>query len=77
MASRELTFQWHADITLYRDDLSTIGPQPVVQSTDIDFAVDDRDLVVVDDVLYTGRTIRAAMNGFSTWGGRNGFDCAC
>jgi pyrimidine operon attenuation protein/uracil phosphoribosyltransferase len=51
------------DITLYRDDLSTIGPQPVVQSTNIDFAVDDRDLVIVDDVLYTGRTIRAAMNG--------------
>jgi len=51
------------DITLYRDDLSTIGPQPVVQSTNIDFVVDDRDLVVVDDVLYTGRTIRAAMNG--------------
>jgi pyrimidine operon attenuation protein / uracil phosphoribosyltransferase len=51
------------DITLYRDDLSTIGPQPVVQSTDIAFPVDNRDLVVVDDVLYTGRTIRAAMNG--------------
>jgi pyrimidine operon attenuation protein / uracil phosphoribosyltransferase len=51
------------DITLYRDDLSTVGPQPVVQSTNIDFTVDDRDLVVVDDVLYTGRTIRAAMNG--------------
>ncbi len=51
------------DITLYRDDLSTVGPQPVVHSTEIDFPVDDRDLVVVDDVLYTGRTIRAAMNG--------------
>lgn len=51
------------DITLYRDDLSTIGAHPVLQSTDIDFPVDDRDLVVVDDVLYTGRTIRAAMNG--------------
>ncbi len=51
------------DITLYRDDLSTVGPQPVVHSTDIDFTVDDRDLVLVDDVLYTGRTIRAAMNG--------------
>jgi pyrimidine operon attenuation protein / uracil phosphoribosyltransferase len=51
------------DITLYRDDLSTVGTQPVVHSTDIAFAVDDRDLVVVDDVLYTGRTIRAAMNG--------------
>ncbi len=51
------------DITLYRDDLSTIGPQPVVQSTEIEFPVDGRDLVIVDDVLYTGRTIRAAMNG--------------
>lgn len=51
------------DITLYRDDLSTIGQQPVVQTSRIDFPVDDRDLVIVDDVLYTGRTIRAAMNG--------------
>ncbi|HXW54164.1 MAG TPA: bifunctional pyr operon transcriptional regulator/uracil phosphoribosyltransferase PyrR [Candidatus Cybelea sp.] len=51
------------DITLYRDDLSTIGPQPVVHSTEIDFLVDNRDLVIVDDVLYTGRTMRAAMNG--------------
>lgn len=51
------------DITLYRDDLSTIGSQPVVHSTEIAFGVDDRDLVLVDDVLYTGRTIRAAMNG--------------
>jgi pyrimidine operon attenuation protein / uracil phosphoribosyltransferase len=51
------------DITLYRDDLSTIGSQPVVQSTEIEFSVDGRDLVIVDDVLYTGRTIRAAMNG--------------
>jgi pyrimidine operon attenuation protein / uracil phosphoribosyltransferase len=51
------------DITLYRDDLSTVAQHPVVQSTEIEFTVDDRDLVVVDDVLYTGRTIRAAMNG--------------
>jgi pyrimidine operon attenuation protein / uracil phosphoribosyltransferase len=50
------------DITLYRDDLSTVGPHPILQSSDIDFPVDGRDLVVVDDVLYTGRTIRAAMN---------------
>lgn len=50
------------DITLYRDDLSTVGPQPVLHSSAIDFSVDDRDLVVIDDVLYTGRTIRAAMN---------------
>src|ERR1700735_217871 len=51
------------DITLYRDDLSTVGPQPVVHSNEIEFSVDNRDLVIVDDVLYTGRTIRAAMNG--------------
>ena len=51
------------DITLYRDDLSTVGPQPIVHSSEIAFGVDDRDLVVVDDVLYTGRTMRAAMNG--------------
>lgn len=51
------------DITLYRDDLSTVAPQPVVQSSEISFAVDDRDLLLVDDVLYTGRTVRAAMNG--------------
>src|ERR1700722_19078312 len=51
------------DITLYRDDLSRVAPQAVLQSSDISFAVDSMDLVLVDDVLYTGRTIRAAMNG--------------
>src|ERR1700689_1433849 len=51
------------DITLYRDDLSKVAAQPVLQSSDISFPVDDKDLVVIDDVLYTGRTIRAAMNG--------------
>ena len=51
------------DITLYRDDLSIVAAQPVLQSSDIPFPVDDKDVVLVDDVLYTGRTIRAAMNG--------------
>ncbi|MGH9698736.1 MAG: bifunctional pyr operon transcriptional regulator/uracil phosphoribosyltransferase PyrR [Candidatus Acidiferrales bacterium] len=51
------------DITLYRDDLSTVAHQPIVQSTEIDFPVDGRDLVLIDDVLYTGRTVRAGMNG--------------
>ena len=51
------------DITLYRDDLSKVAPQAVLQSSQISFSVDQMDLVLVDDVLYTGRTIRAAMNG--------------
>jgi pyrimidine operon attenuation protein/uracil phosphoribosyltransferase len=51
------------DITLYRDDLSLVAPQPEVQASDIPFAVDDMVLILVDDVLYTGRTVRAAMNG--------------
>ena len=51
------------DITLYRDDLSKVASHAVLQSSDITFDVDNMDLVLVDDVLYTGRTIRAAMNG--------------
>jgi pyrimidine operon attenuation protein/uracil phosphoribosyltransferase len=50
------------DITLYRDDLSKVAPQPVLHSSEIPFGVDDMDLVLVDDVLYTGRTVRAAVN---------------
>src|SRR6202050_5222971 len=51
------------DITLYRDDLSKVASHAVLQSSDISFGVDNMNLVLVDDVLYTGRTIRAAMNG--------------
>jgi len=51
------------DITLYRDDLSKVAQHPVVHSSEIPFVVDDKDLILVDDVLFTGRTIRAAMNG--------------
>ncbi len=50
------------DITLYRDDLSTLSYQPIVHGTQIDFDVDDKIVILVDDVLYTGRTIRAAMD---------------
>jgi len=50
------------DITLYRDDLTLISTQPVVHKTEIDFDLDDKNVVLVDDVLYTGRTIRAAMD---------------
>ncbi len=50
------------DISLYRDDLSSLNPQPVVQRTDIPVNIDDKAIVLVDDVLYTGRSTRAAMD---------------
>jgi len=56
------------DITLYRDDLSTVGPRPVVNRTDIPVDVTDRAIVLVDDVLYTGRTVRAALDELVDFG---------
>ena len=58
------------DITLYRDDLMrhAVGPQPLVRSTDIPFSIDDRILLLVDDVLYTGRTVRAALDALIDFG---------
>src|ERR1051326_8846184 len=50
------------DINLYRDDLSTVDIKPVVSSTEISFSVEGRDIILMDDVLYTGRTIRAALD---------------
>lgn len=50
------------DISFYRDDLSTSGPRPTVNKGDIGFDVADRDVILIDDVLYTGRTIRAALD---------------
>jgi pyrimidine operon attenuation protein/uracil phosphoribosyltransferase len=50
------------DINLYRDDLSTVGAAPVVNSTEINFPVTGKDIILMDDVLYTGRTIRAALD---------------
>lgn len=49
------------DITLYRDDLTTVGPQALVRKTEIPFPVKNKNIILVDDVLYTGRTIRAAL----------------
>lgn len=56
------------DITLYRDDLQTVGPRPVVGKTDLPWAIDGKRLVIVDDVLYTGRTIRAALDELADFG---------
>lgn len=50
------------DITLYRDDLSTVGPKPLVQKSDLEISVVGKNVILVDDVLYTGRTIRAALD---------------
>ena len=58
------------DITLYRDDLMrhAVGPQPVIRRTEIPFSIDDRVILLVDDVLYTGRTIRAALDALIDFG---------
>ena len=50
------------DITLYRDDRSLVGDRPVVNGTDIPFEITGKDVILVDDVLYTGRTTRAALD---------------
>jgi len=56
------------DITLYRDDLSRAVQQPKVMGTDIRFPIEDKQIVLVDDVLYTGRTIRAALDALMDFG---------
>ena len=56
------------DITLYRDDLQSIGPRPKVGVTDLPQELDDQIVVIVDDVLYTGRTIRAALDELADFG---------
>ncbi len=56
------------DITFYRDDLSTLGQSPVLKGTDVGFEIEEATVVLVDDVLYTGRTIRAAMDALREFG---------
>lgn len=56
------------DITLYRDDLQTVGPRPVVGKTHLPWSIDRKRVVIVDDVLYTGRTIRAALDELADFG---------
>jgi len=61
------------DITLYRDDLMrhAVGPQPLVRRTEIQFSIDNRTILLVDDVLYTGRTTRAALDALIDFGRPN------
>ncbi len=56
------------DITLYRDDLTLVATQPVVRETQIDFDITDKKIILVDDVLFTGRTIRAALDALIDFG---------
>ena len=64
------------DITLYRDDLTAIGAHPVVRSTEIDFDTTGKTIVLVDDVLYTGRTIRCALDALIDFGRPKGIQLA-
>jgi pyrimidine operon attenuation protein/uracil phosphoribosyltransferase len=56
------------DITLYRDDVHDIADQPEVKETDLSFDIEDRPIVLIDDVLFTGRTVRSAMNALIDYG---------
>lgn len=56
------------DINLYRDDLTRVAFQPVVRRTDVPPTIDDQDVILIDDVLYTGRTIRAALDALCDFG---------
>jgi len=67
------------DITLYRDDLMrhAVGPQPLVRKTEIAFSIDDKRILLVDDVLYTGRTIRAALDALIDFGRPKAIQLVC
>lgn len=56
------------DITLYRDDLSVISEQPIIHKTEIDFDIEGKNIILADDVLYTGRTIRCALDALIDFG---------
>jgi pyrimidine operon attenuation protein/uracil phosphoribosyltransferase len=56
------------DITFYRDDLTAVGPAPVVKETAINFDINDKVVVLIDDVLFSGRTIRAALDQIADFG---------
>ncbi|HEC31515.1 MAG TPA: bifunctional pyr operon transcriptional regulator/uracil phosphoribosyltransferase PyrR [Deltaproteobacteria bacterium] len=56
------------DINLYRDDWTRIGTKPVVRTTNLPFSIDDKNIILVDDVLFTGRTVRAALDALTDFG---------
>ncbi len=56
------------DITLYRDDWSTLSQHPIIKKTDILFSIDNKSIILVDDVIYTGRTVRAALDALIDFG---------
>ena len=64
------------DITLYRDDLSEVAQQPIIRETQVPFALRDRRVILVDDVLYTGRTVRAALDALIDLGRPAGIQLA-
>ena len=64
------------DINLYRDDLTKVAAQPVIRKTEINFEIDDKTIVLVDDVLYTGRTVRSALNALMDFGRPKNIDLA-
>jgi pyrimidine operon attenuation protein / uracil phosphoribosyltransferase len=70
-AHKQNVFTGEIDITLYRDDLSTLGPQAVVGKSEVGFDVTGKSIVLVDDVLYTGRTVRAALDEIVDFGRPN------
>jgi pyrimidine operon attenuation protein/uracil phosphoribosyltransferase len=67
LEDEDLPLGW-LDITLYRDDLQTVGPMPVVGPTNLPWNLDGKRVVIVDDVLFTGRTIRAALDELTDFG---------
>ena len=70
-AHKQNVFTGEIDITLYRDDLSTLGPQAVVGKSEVGFDVTGKSIILVDDVLYTGRTVRAALDEIVDFGRPN------
>ncbi|MEE8317370.1 MAG: bifunctional pyr operon transcriptional regulator/uracil phosphoribosyltransferase PyrR [Candidatus Omnitrophota bacterium] len=64
------------DITLYRDDLSAVAEQPIIHKTEIDFDIEGKNIILVDDVLYTGRTIRCALDALIDFGRPNSIQLA-